>query len=66
MTRSVVEVLVMIVVFSAAMLGVGIAAWSNGGLMMERDMWRREALASQAERANTERKLQNCEGRRGR
>ena len=56
----------MVLVFGAAMLGVGIAAWSNGGLMVERDMWRREALASQAERASTERKLQNCEGRRGR
>ena len=66
MTRGVVEILVMVVVFSVAMMGVGIMGWSNGGLTAERDLWRREALASQAERASTERKLQNCEGRRGR
>ena len=45
-------------------VGAGLVLWTNGTLVAEKDIWRREAIASQAERISAERLLGRCEGRR--
>ena len=64
MTSRILEWVVLALLYGVLGVGAGLVLWANGTLVAEKDIWRREAMVSQAERMSAERLLGRCEGRR--
>lgn len=64
MTSRILEWVVLVLLYGVLGVGAGLVLRANGTLVAEKDIWRREAMASQAERISAERLLGRCEGRR--